>query len=848
MAQGYGSLLLFRQADPQSRRVDPWCKERVIPAKAGIQGGGAGWTPAFARGDGMDKGRTLSVALNPGSNLLLVGMTSVLCANGRANVQTLIRGTYLAAIVVMLPWAAAAACVGDCNGDGEVTVDEIVTGTGIALGASLSLCPTFDANGDGEVTIEELVVAVTHALLGCPMDADAPIVLYDRTQANLVPWPDDFWTRADDSTATGLRLNLPANLQGILRLFLREANRLDGFSPVGHLVIELSEPPDPASLPGTAAESLDPLASIGLFGLDPEADDFARRIPFRLQLRTDTGVSGIVSHALLIYPSVPLRPGGRYGLVVTRGVRVDRANGSLQRRLGVGLRQASVPLEPSAFFRSALGPPVEGEPPAVTRVRALAGEVLEVVGTHVDPPIAAEDVALALRISIRTTDDIPADLLAIKEDLLAAEPPAFSIDQVEPGHIYGPDVAALVRGTWQAPEWRGSERLFFQRDANGRPMRTRTQVVPFVLALPLAALDGPVPVVMYQHGNPGSAEGEVPGHAARSLAAAGFAVIGFTDNLNREVSKDVIGNEQKIAAQVTAIFFALVDQRRVPDYWAQTNAEQLAFLRMIQGMGELDVLPLGAPDGVPDLDPSLPLSYVGISQGANHAPGFLPYAPEIRAAALVVGGGRLAETLLHQQPEAFLTELGPLDERLSPAGIWTGLALFQALFDQQESHNHGRFLYRDPLPVGGTTRKASILMIEGLDDSLVPNNATDSLAWAIGPLPHLSPVQRPVPYLEVVDGPLFANIDAETTAAFYQYVPLGVPGIDPTPGCRVLSPTSANEGHYCAQGAQEALRQRVVFFQSAVRDGIPMIIDPLSDDTGMGVAAESVTAEFEPAL
>jgi hypothetical protein len=57
------SLLLFRQAGSQSRRVDPRCQKRVIPAKAGIQGGGAGWTPAFAGVTEWANVGLLSVAL-----------------------------------------------------------------------------------------------------------------------------------------------------------------------------------------------------------------------------------------------------------------------------------------------------------------------------------------------------------------------------------------------------------------------------------------------------------------------------------------------------------------------------------------------------------------------------------------------------------------------------------------------------------------------------------------------------------------------------------------------------------------------------------------------------------------
>ena len=63
---------------------------------------------------------------------------------------------------------SAGGCVGDCNGGGEVTVDEIIKGVNIALGnAALDTCPQFDADGSGDVTINELIVAVNNALKGC---------------------------------------------------------------------------------------------------------------------------------------------------------------------------------------------------------------------------------------------------------------------------------------------------------------------------------------------------------------------------------------------------------------------------------------------------------------------------------------------------------------------------------------------------------------------------------------------------------------------------------------------------------------------------------------------------------
>ena len=99
--------------------------------------------------------------------------------------------------------------------------------------------------------------------------------------------------------------------------------------------------------------------------------------------------------------------------------------------------------------------------------------------------------------------------------------------------LKGGAVAALVRGTWTAPEWRTGDGVLARHPASGDPIQTGTRKLPFVLALPRAALEGSVPVVMYQHGNPGSAPEEVVRHARESLAEAGFAVIGFTDVVNR---------------------------------------------------------------------------------------------------------------------------------------------------------------------------------------------------------------------------------------------------------------------------------------------------------------------------
>jgi Tol biopolymer transport system component len=63
---------------------------------------------------------------------------------------------------------ASPSCVGDCNANGVVTIDELVRGVNISLGnLAVASCPAFDTSGNGQVTIDELIRAVNALLVGC---------------------------------------------------------------------------------------------------------------------------------------------------------------------------------------------------------------------------------------------------------------------------------------------------------------------------------------------------------------------------------------------------------------------------------------------------------------------------------------------------------------------------------------------------------------------------------------------------------------------------------------------------------------------------------------------------------
>lgn len=103
---------------------------------------------------------------------------------GRAGALALIGGG-LCMLLTATP--ATAQCVGDCNGNGMVVINELVLGVNIDLGLQpVSACEAF-ANSQGIVDISQLVKGVNNALNGCPATPTATGTMAGTATATITP-------------------------------------------------------------------------------------------------------------------------------------------------------------------------------------------------------------------------------------------------------------------------------------------------------------------------------------------------------------------------------------------------------------------------------------------------------------------------------------------------------------------------------------------------------------------------------------------------------------------------------------------------------------------------------------
>lgn len=99
---------------------------------------------------------------------------------------------FTAALYAPAATSPISACIGDCNEDDFVGIDELILSTDIALRSRpVELCPPADANDDKKVGIDEVVLVVDNSLHGCrapSIPTSGPEMLAWLQAGNYLDW------------------------------------------------------------------------------------------------------------------------------------------------------------------------------------------------------------------------------------------------------------------------------------------------------------------------------------------------------------------------------------------------------------------------------------------------------------------------------------------------------------------------------------------------------------------------------------------------------------------------------------------------------------------------------------
>ncbi len=342
------------------------------------------------------------------------------------------------------------------------------------------------------------------AALAQPMEACDPI---DPAYCGF-PFPNDYYTRPDPDSPTGLRVALPS--EAMPRSFVGAPvipdkwNVLDGFS-VGPMLLTVAPDVDlersGAPLQIDIARSLDPDSPILLI----DADTGERQLMW-----AERDVGGIVSQEQPLILRVGKNlPNGRRFVVAMRHL-VDAAGQPVE----------ADPVFAAYRDRTSLSTPAR---------EARRAHMEDLFAVLADAGIARKDLVLAWDFTVQSAESVAGKLLHMRDDafgILGDASPAFRVTSVE--EPLDSQIFRRVNGTFDVPLYMtdgGAPRSLLRLGPDGMPVNEGDVFTAnFRCIIPFAATtDGAAPAVparpsLYGHGLLGS-ERETSAGNVRDMAA-----------------------------------------------------------------------------------------------------------------------------------------------------------------------------------------------------------------------------------------------------------------------------------------------------------------------------------------
>ena len=338
----------------------------------------------------------------------------------------------------------------------------------------------------------------------------------------------------------------------------------------------------------------------------------------------------------------------------------------------------------------------------------------------------------------------------------------------------------------------GPEDETFKLDRDGVPQVRSLDTIPVTIIQPKGAMpaDG-YPVVVFGHGLGGSRRDML--NLAEPLCAKGYAMIGIdmwnhgtrlspTDNGNNLGSKPDFTGDRALhdgfsddadGIAYVDFFESFMNLSAIRDSIRQSTLDIARLAMLIQTDPSLAAL--AAPFGgtVPKLDKTK-VAYLGQSFGTIVGTDLAAIEPSISLFVLDVAGGGLIDQIF--PASAKIGELAvPLAEQLYRTQgtldrFHPLVGAMQTTFDGADSLTFARHVLKDRLMVDGTyLERRHIVMIEAMNDEIMPNQATEALARSFG-LHILVPFLQAPTGMQQIASPGSGNVNNQT-AILVQYEP-----------------------------------------------------------------------------
>jgi hypothetical protein len=551
----------------------------------------------------------------------------------------------------------------------------------------------------------------------------------------LLPFPNDYYTVRDSSTATGRRVNLktaamPANTTGV-HINAAPYNASDGFSPGQMIVVRVPGLDSKAALQRTGAV---PINHIGRYRepnqpivvIDAETGE---RWPIGAEI--DSNSTSPAGTALLIHAAKNFAEGHRY-IVALRNLKT--AGGS--------------PIEAPEGFRY-YRDKLKSDEPLLKRRRQQFNHLF---GTLKKAGIERSSLYLAWDFTVASDLNIAGRALHMRDDafgelgdsnlanlVVEGASPQFQVTQVENfTPAQNPRLARRVKGTIAVPcylEPSCAPGGTFELDSGGLPARNGTWQANFECVIPRAAVDGappPARPIVYGHGLFGGA-GEVNSGLLLELADDHGFVICATDEIGMSAS-DVLPVAVPITGDVSNF-------PKLADRLQQGLLNELYLGRTMihpSGLSSHPAFHVNGTLATPPVIDRTRLYYNGNSQGGIMGGALTALSPDFTQAALGVAAMRYSLLLPRAKPfDPFAQLLYPnYPEELERPLI---ISLIQILWDRGDPNGYAHRMTTDPLP---DTPPHRVLINVALGDHQVTNFASDVEARTIGANAHV-PVLDP---------------------------------------------------------------------------------------------------------